>query len=237
MKALFVFAHPDDESFAAGGTIASFVKKGFSVMLVTATRGEAGQLGDPPVCTQQELPKVREQELRAAAKILGISRIYFLDFIDGTLHKDSLPALKSKVQKVLRQEKPDIVVTFDKGGITNHPDHIAVSRATTSAFKEYMNTSSKRAQLYHTVLPQSYADKLKKEGLDNVTFGDLRATPDEAITLTINVSDFYSKKVEAFRCHRSQNRDFEKFLKWGKYIDHKHEHLCLVAESKKRLTR
>ncbi len=232
MKALFIFAHPDDETFTSGGTIAKWVKEGREVKLVCATRGEAGQRGDPPVCTQQELPKVREQELRVAAKILGISQIYFLDFIDGTLHEASTNLLENKILEVLKKENPDIVVTFDPGGITNHPDHIAISHASTNAFNAYAKKAGKSVKLYYTVLPQSNLDVLKKAGLGDVSFGGLQATPDAEVTMIHDVAHFYTQKIEAFKCHKSQHQDFEKFLEWGKHIDQRHEHFRLIRENK-----
>ena len=106
MKIVFVFAHPDDESFSSGGTIAKLAKKGEKVILITATRGEAGEVGDPPLTTKENLGKTREKELRNAAKILGVRNIIFLNFIDGTLFRN-LKALSKKVLSTLREENPD----------------------------------------------------------------------------------------------------------------------------------
>ena len=89
MKALFIFAHPDDETLSSGGTIAKLFKKEVDVKLITLTKGESGECGTPPFCQQDEVGKTRENELRQAAKILGISKIYFLGYKDGFLIKKS----------------------------------------------------------------------------------------------------------------------------------------------------
>ena len=70
---LFVFAHPDDETFLTGGVASKYTDEGVRVVLASATRGESGKVGDPPVCSREELPAVREEELRRAAAILGIA--------------------------------------------------------------------------------------------------------------------------------------------------------------------
>src|SRR5580765_7561909 len=77
-RILLVFAHPDDESFVAAGLSRRYADAGAEIALVTATRGEAGSRGDPPLCTVEELPAVRESELRAAAAILGIADVQML---------------------------------------------------------------------------------------------------------------------------------------------------------------
>jgi LmbE family N-acetylglucosaminyl deacetylase len=82
---LAVFAHPDDETFRPGGTLALLARQGVQVYLLTATRGEAGSCGDPPVCRPEELPVVRERELRCACAALGIEPPHILDYPDGRL--------------------------------------------------------------------------------------------------------------------------------------------------------
>jgi LmbE family N-acetylglucosaminyl deacetylase len=77
---LAVFAHPDDETFRPGGTLALLVRQGAQVVALTFTRGQAGSCGDPPVCTPQELPAVREHELRSACAALNIQPPRLLDY-------------------------------------------------------------------------------------------------------------------------------------------------------------
>src|SRR5579863_5872862 len=106
MKLLFVFAHPDDETFSSGGTIAK-LSKNHQIELICATRGEAGEVGDPPVCAQKDLGKIREQELRNAVKTLGISRLYLLNYQDLNLNKVPLKKLTSEIFGIMKKSAPD----------------------------------------------------------------------------------------------------------------------------------
>lgn len=230
MKILFVFAHPDDESFSSGGTIARLAKRGEKVILVTATRGEAGEVGDPPFCTRENLGKAREKELRNAAKILGIKNIIFLDFIDATL-KDRVADLKHKILSIFIKEAPDVVVTFDRHGGSNHPDHKAVSNATTKAFKKYMGSSRKHISLYHTAVPRSYLRKYKKADLVYKAFGKMKGTPDEDITTIVDVRETFDTKVRALKMHKTQKKDVERFLKRASFVNLKKEFFELICEN------
>src|SRR5512145_728782 len=84
-KILLLLAHPDDETFGPGGTIAKYAREGAEVHLATATRGEAGMVGDPPLTDREHLGEVRTAELLAAAGLLGIAKVHFLGFRDGEL--------------------------------------------------------------------------------------------------------------------------------------------------------
>ena len=230
MKILFVFAHPDDESFSSGGTIAKLAKSGEKVVLVTATKGEAGEVGNPPICTKENLGKTREKELKSAGKILGISRVLFLDFIDATL-KDHISNLKKQIFSIFAKENPDIVVTFDRHGGSNHPDHKAISNAATSAFEKYMDSSEKHVSLYHTAVPRSYLRKYEKAGLVYKAFGKMKGTPDDDITTIVNIKETYDLKIRALKMHKTQRKDVERFLKRTSYVDLKKEFFELIYEN------
>lgn len=230
MKAIFVFAHPDDESFSSAGTIALLTKAGHQVKLITATKGESGQTGG--LCEQDELGKFREQELKSAAKVLGISQIFFLGFIDGTLKNVPKSQLENKILALLEKESPDVVVTFDKYGASNHPDHMAISKAATSAFQKYLKSAKKHVRLYHTAVPQSYLEKYKKTNLEYRAFGEMVGTPDEEITTIVDIKDVFSTKVKAFKCHRTQQKDWQRFLKRSALVDLKREFFKLISENK-----
>ena len=132
-RLLGVFAHPDDESFCAGGTFASSVAHGAEVMVVSATRGEAGQIRSPGTATRRTLARVREQELQFACQRLGIQHARCLNYADGTLKDVDQEALIKDVVYLLRSFRPDVVITFGSDGGYGHPDHIAISAATTAA--------------------------------------------------------------------------------------------------------
>ena len=134
LRLLGVLAHPDDESLGFGGSLAKYAAEGVETFVVTATRGEAGRFGaagkghDPA-----EVGRVREAELRAAAKVLGVSEVSVLGWPDGGV--DRVPAANAIAEIVahLRRIKPDVVVTFGPEGAYGHPDHIAISQFATSA--------------------------------------------------------------------------------------------------------
>jgi LmbE family N-acetylglucosaminyl deacetylase len=151
-RLLGVFAHPDDEVFCAGGTMAQAAAAGAEVMIVSATRGEQGQIRDPVAATRRTLGAVRESELRAAAAELSVPHVQVLGYPDGTLahHRSSLGAA---ITDVMRQFDPDTVVTFGSDGGYGHPDHAAISGLTTAAFCALARDHNRGQRLYHAVFP------------------------------------------------------------------------------------
>jgi len=166
-RLLGVFAHPDDETFCAGGTLAKYVAAGWEVMVVTATRGQAGQIRDPLVATRRTLGQVREREFYAACEQLGVHHARVLDYMDGTLQDVDPQELTGAVVRIIRAFRPDVVITFGPDGAYGHPDHIAIGAATTRAFELAGSprhfpqplASGRRphrpAQLYHSYFPSS----------------------------------------------------------------------------------
>jgi LmbE family N-acetylglucosaminyl deacetylase len=151
-RLLGVFAHPDDEVFCAGGTLARAVEAGAEVTIVSATRGERGQIRDPAAATRRTLGAVREDELRAAAAELGVQRVQVLAYADGTLqHHRS--ALGDAIAGIMRRLDPDTVITFGADGGYGHPDHVAVSGLTTQAFRALARGHDRGQRLYHAVFP------------------------------------------------------------------------------------
>ena len=151
-RLLGVFAHPDDEVFCAGGTMARAAEAGAEVMIVSATRGERGQIRDAAVATRRTLGTVREGELGAAAAELGVQRVQVLAYPDGTLqhHRSSLGAA---ITDIMRQFDPDTVITFGADGGYGHPDHVAISELTTEAFRALARDRNRDQRLYHAVFP------------------------------------------------------------------------------------
>jgi N-acetylglucosamine malate deacetylase 2 len=125
---LLIFAHPDDETFLTGGTACRYSDESTRVVLVTATRGESGKPGDPPICAPEELPTVREAELRRAAAILGIAEIHLLGYRDRELSAAPPDQIREQLVSVIRRVRPGVVVSFDPNGGNLHPDHVAISR-------------------------------------------------------------------------------------------------------------
>ena len=130
---LFSFAHPDDESFCGVGLAARCLSEGATVALLTATRGEEGKRGEPPICSPEELPARREAELRAAAAAVGIPHVHLLDYRDRQLSDADPLEVRRHLVSVIRRHRPQVVVTFDPNGFNQHPDHVAISRFTSDA--------------------------------------------------------------------------------------------------------
>jgi len=144
---LSVLAHPDDETFGMGGTLALYAQRGVAVHLVCATRGEVGEVDPEFKQTIKSAACLRTQELRCAADVLGINQLYFLNYRDSGMpgsvenqHPKALAAqpvekVAGEIAHLIRQVKPDVVLTFDPIGGYRHPDHIAIQQATVAGFK------------------------------------------------------------------------------------------------------
>lgn len=133
MTILFSFAHPDDESFSGAGLAMQCAARGARIVLVTATRGERGSRGAPPVCGVDEVGACRERELREAAAIIGFDEIHLLGYVDRELAAAPPADVRRSLVALIRRLRPAIVVTFDPNGFNVHPDHVAISRFTSDA--------------------------------------------------------------------------------------------------------
>ena len=145
---LSVLAHPDDESFGMGGTLALYARRGADVYLICATRGEVGTVDEEHLKGFTSTAEMREAELRCAAEHLGLKQVFFLDYRDSGMpgspdnkHPDAQVAhpveeVAVKVLKYIRELKPDVVLTFDPIGGYRHPDHIHIHNATVLAFEK-----------------------------------------------------------------------------------------------------
>jgi N-acetyl-1-D-myo-inositol-2-amino-2-deoxy-alpha-D-glucopyranoside deacetylase len=143
---LAVLAHPDDETFGMGGTLALYAQRGVSVHLICATRGEVGEVAPHFLEGFQSIGDLRENELRCAAAKLGLAGVHFLDYRDSGMpgssdnqHPQALAAapideVAAKVTGYIRKLNPQVVLTFDPIGGYRHPDHIAIHDATVRAF-------------------------------------------------------------------------------------------------------
>lgn len=132
-RILGVFAHPDDEVFCAGGTLARAAALGAETMVVSATRGEAGQIRDARAATRRTLGQVREQELYRSCERLGVQHALCLDYGDGNLQNIDPAPLAAHVAQIIRRFQPDTVITFGPDGAYGHPDHIVIGDVTTQA--------------------------------------------------------------------------------------------------------
>lgn len=189
---LVVLAHPDDESFPIGGTLAKAAAQAARVVLVCATKGEAGIPGLTPAATAA----VRERELRAAAQALGIAEVIFLGYQDGQLAQVNPESVITRLVALLRAERPQVVVTFGPDGISGHPDHLAIHRLTTAAFDQ---AALPDARLYY--IAPSEATQL---GCGVVP------TPAQAggPVAAIDVGEHLTAKARAMQSHASQHSPY-----------------------------
>lgn len=169
-------AHPDDETFGMGGTLAHYAHEGVEVHLICATRGEVGEVEPEKLVRFNSIGELRENELCCAAGVLGIRKVHFLDYRDSGMpgspendHPQSLvqaPVKKvaGKIAQLMRVIKPQVVLTFDPLGGYMHPDHIAIHQATVAAFEmagdPKFNASNLPAfspqKLYYHIFPRGF---------------------------------------------------------------------------------
>ena len=156
-RLLGIFAHPDDESYCAGGTFAKYATEGAEIMVISATPGDAGQIRDAAVATRRTLGQVRAQELQAACRELGVQHAVCWEYPDGTLKDMDPEILIARVVETIRSFRPDVVITFGEDGAYGHPDHIAISTATTLACQRAGDATQYPSQLAGGVAPYSPA--------------------------------------------------------------------------------
>jgi LmbE family N-acetylglucosaminyl deacetylase len=152
-RLLGVFAHPVDETICAGGTLAKYAGAGAEVHVVSLTQGGAGQIRDAGAATRATLRAVRERELEAAGKELGLTRTRCLDHPDGGLSEIDGEVLVGLAAELLGEVGPDVVITFGPDGFTGHPDHVAVGAAVTAACRDLQPGTPIR--LFHCHRPLS----------------------------------------------------------------------------------
>jgi LmbE family N-acetylglucosaminyl deacetylase len=207
-RSLFLsFAHPDDESFLAGGISARYSSQGARVVLATATLGELGKTGNPPVCPPEELAAVREAELRAAAAILGIHEIHLLGYRDRELASAPADRIREQLVCLLRSSRPAVVLTFDPHGANTHPDHIAISRFTTDAVAaaadhRWFPEAGEPHQIARLVWVPGRRpwEWLRDPDLERRGGADF----------VIDIAAWRERKLEALRVHRTQRASVER---------------------------
>lgn len=216
-RLLLILAHPDDESLGFGGTIAKYTNEGVQVFLITATRGQRGRFGThnekPP---PEKVGEVREQELRAAAKVLGVEEVLFLDYMDGDLDKVDPHEIISLLATHIRRIRPHVVLTFGPDGVYGHPDHIAISQFTSASISKALDATFICNDAPHRVLKlyflawTSEIIKLHQEAFKEFGMmidGTKRfsvAYPDWMITTVIDAKPYWEIVWRAVRHHETQ---------------------------------
>lgn len=198
---LAVFAHPDDEAFGPGGTLA-LLSKTHDVYIVTVTGGEAGKCSiDHP---NEDLHSVRMRELHESAKILGVKEVDFFGYKDGTLSNNLYLGLAEKILHKLKELKPEIIITFDNLGVSGHIDHITVSLATTFA----LSKTNFNSELWYFCIPDEEQEIMSEGYFIYFPHGHKKSDVDKVI----DVSTVWDQRIGALHAHSSQKHDGDKIL-------------------------
>jgi LmbE family N-acetylglucosaminyl deacetylase len=220
---LFCFAHPDDESFSGAGTAMKYAAAGARIVLVTATRGERGKRGNPPLCDPEQLPEVREAELRQAANIIGFDALHLLDYRDRELSDAPLKEVRRTLVTLIRREQPSVVLTFDPNGFNGHMDHVAISRLTSDAI-----AAAADPRWY----PGTGTAYSVRRLLWTPPFGPWEAVgPDDAgaqagADFVLDVSAWRDRRAAALCAHRTQHLSVNKY-----FFEQPHADRVLATES------
>jgi len=231
-RILSVLAHPDDEAFGMGGTLALYAMRGVEVYLACATLGEAGDIPPDFLQSSSSSAALRESELDCSANVLALKQVFKLGFRDSGMegspdnhHPDALVArpmeeVVERIAAVMRQVRPEVVLTFDPVGGYFHPDHIRVHQATVLAFdrvrKELQATDPQAlSRLYYHTMPKSSAKIavfwMRLLGKDPRKIGRNKdidlvqiASQSFPVHVTINYRQVLEQREQAAACHASQ---------------------------------
>lgn len=257
-RLLGLFAHPDDEG-SISGALLKYSISGDETGLVCATRGEVGEIADPALATPENLGQVREGEMRAAAEVLEVHNLWFLDYRDSGMagtpeNQDSRAFAQAnaaevvgKLVAIIRQFRPQVMVTFDESGAYGHPDHIAIYRHTTSAFYAAADAvqypehgpAHMVSKLYYTAFPRSFIREmgtwLKSQNYEG-SFSNLDPEKlgilDEQISVWLNVEPWLETKNRSWSMHRTQMDPNNAMAQLPEEIQHRwrsHEYYQLAA--------
>jgi N-acetylglucosamine malate deacetylase 2 len=194
---LVVFPHPDDEAFGVSGTIATHVKNGTPVTYACLTLGEMGRnMGNPPFTNRESLPKIRKEELKEAARALGIQDLRMLGFRDKTVEFEDETKLTNIISGLIQELNPSLIITFYPG-YSVHPDHEATGAAVVRAVEKLPKTA--RPKLHCVAFSNDCVEKLGEADIIN------------------NITPVAETKLAAIKAHRSQTEtmfvDMEEKLK------------------------
>lgn len=217
-RILTLFAHPDDE-LSVGGTLARAVAEGAAVTLVCATRGEAATIYSPPEygATAENLAEVRTRELECCCAALGIGDLRWLDWPDGRVADLDRHEAVAQIVALLRELRPQVMITHPANGGYPHPDHIAVHDIVLTAwhaaadprFQPDLGPAWAAAKLYARAIPHSFFES-------NPSFAEFRidlngqqlpffGTPDDEISTVLDVAAWVDKRMAGWDCHQSQH--------------------------------
>ncbi|MGH2560453.1 MAG: PIG-L deacetylase family protein [Thermomicrobiales bacterium] len=201
MRILTVFAHPDDESFGPAGLLARYASDGAWLSGLWLTKGEHGEsILDPPP-SPAELAVMRERDLRDATAMIGYAEVDLRSLPDGGLVDLAKRELERTIAETIARTRPEVVLTFGPGGISGHPDHVALSAATTDAFHAARVLKDGLSELYYSAV----ATEMARER-------DLEELPDGNPNTFIDVADQLQAHRDALACHARHMADAREML-------------------------
>src|SRR3989344_7127556 len=195
-----IFAHPDDEAFGPGGTIAKLANTR-DVYIICATKGGAGKHKGKD--GKKNLGEIRANELRESAKVLGVKKVFFLGFHDGTLSNNLYHDIARKVESILKRLKPDTILTYEPRGISGHLDHIAMSLVSSYLFE--------RLAFIKKLMQFCVLDTPERRKMKNFIYFPPGYKKSE-VNFVSDVQAVWNKKIEAIMKHKSQIKDVERIL-------------------------
>jgi N-acetylglucosamine malate deacetylase 2 len=210
MHILVIAAHPDDELFA-GGTIARYAAEDHHVSLLVTTRGEGGNMGDPPLCTRAELGALREAECRACAAALGIRDVVFLPYRDPEIGPDHtlyhidapLDEFAAAIAAVVEAKRPDTILTHGSGGEYGHPQHIYTHQAVLGALHNRPDLRPAELLTWCASYQGAAAD-------------DRMINRDDRADIVLDITPWLAQKRAGFEAHRTQ---LPVFTRGGRTLD------------------
>ncbi len=195
-----IFAHPDDEVFGPGGTLAKFVLEGRDVYLICVTDGDAGMNSSQK---NKDLGEIRREELLASAQVLGVKHVFFLGYKDGSLSNNLYHEIAEKIEPILEELQPDMIITMEPRGVSGHLDHIAVSMIASYVFEKLSFVH----ELWYYSLTE--AARSLQEGYF-IYFPPGYKTSE--ISKTVAIASVWEQKEAAMYQHESQRHDMDKLL-------------------------
>lgn len=206
MNVLAFFAHPDDETIFAGGTLALLARQGAQVHYLCATRGEGGELGEPPLCSPQDLGAVRERELMCAVQTLGGRSLTFLGYTDplvgpeGELYPyaDDLTFLAGQVAATIQQFQAEALITHGSRGEYGHPAHVLTHQAARIAVQSLHQSGDGHPQPFLYTVSANFSQHPRPRLVN----------PDDPAHLVLDISPVLQVKTQAALCHRTQHALF-----------------------------
>ncbi len=200
---MVIVPHPDDEVFSAAGILRKCVDADKIVSTVTLTRGGAGRtLG---LCTQEELPDLREKELRASLDILGVQEQHILDYPDGGLREYDAEVIVSDIVSRLESLKPKSIITFPPNGSNGHPDHVTTNKLVLASLKK---SKHQPKSLYYYATETPYAGIVRPDFMHPDEVASMHLPP----THYLDMREYMEFKLRAMGQYESQARSVVMFM-------------------------